>query len=100
MTRLPYSTEPEADVVKTKKSELRLTCDLLMKQVYNVKTAANNPDGPDLEVDNTFFCHTHIFPSLIVKKEGTGYMPNILLSSSLFTFSFPVKNYIEQSVIS
>lgn len=70
MTRLPYSTEPEADVVKTKKSELRLTCDLLMKQVYNVKTAANNPDGPDLEVDNTFFCHTHIFPSLIVKKRG------------------------------
>lgn len=41
--------EPEADEVKTKKSELRLTCDLLMKQVYNVKTAANNPDGPDLE---------------------------------------------------
>ncbi|XP_042867348.1 pleckstrin homology domain-containing family A member 3-like isoform X1 [Penaeus japonicus] len=42
-------SEPERDTVKVKKSELRLTCDLLMKQVYSVKTAANNPDGPDLE---------------------------------------------------
>ncbi|KAK8743625.1 hypothetical protein OTU49_001169 [Cherax quadricarinatus] len=41
--------EQEPDTVKAKKSELRLTCDLLMKQVYSVKTAANNPDGPDLE---------------------------------------------------
>ncbi|XP_064121209.1 pleckstrin homology domain-containing family A member 3-like isoform X4 [Macrobrachium rosenbergii] len=41
--------EQERDTVKAKKSELRLTCDLLMKQVYSVKTAANNPDGPDLE---------------------------------------------------
>ncbi|XP_069194483.1 pleckstrin homology domain-containing family A member 3 isoform X2 [Procambarus clarkii] len=41
--------EQEPDNVKAKKSELRLTCDLLMKQVYSVKTAANNPDGPDLE---------------------------------------------------
>lgn len=59
MTQLNF-TEPEADEVKTKKSELRLTCDLLMKQVYNVKTAANNPDGPDLEVYKTLFCPTHI----------------------------------------
>lgn len=65
MTRSCNFTEPEADEVKTKKSELRLTCDLLMKQVYNVKTAANNPDGPDLEVDKSLFCHNHIyFPSL------------------------------------
>ncbi|KAG7158623.1 Pleckstriny domain-containing family A member 3-like [Homarus americanus] len=42
-------TKIEKDIVKAKKSELRLTCDLLMKQVYSVKTAANNPDGPDLE---------------------------------------------------
>ncbi|KAK3870021.1 hypothetical protein Pcinc_024709 [Petrolisthes cinctipes] len=41
--------QQEADVVRAKKSELRLTCDLLMKQVYNIKTAASNPDGPDLE---------------------------------------------------
>ncbi|XP_066976301.1 uncharacterized protein [Macrobrachium rosenbergii] len=43
--------EQERDTVKAKKSELRLTCDLLMKQVYSVKTAANNPDGPDLEAE-------------------------------------------------
>lgn len=48
------STEQETDVVRAKKSELRLTCDLLMKQVYNVKTAANNPDGPHLEVRTAF----------------------------------------------
>lgn len=49
MPHISFS-EPERDTVKVKKSELRLTCDLLMKQVYSVKTAANNPDGPDLEV--------------------------------------------------
>ncbi|CAL4171544.1 unnamed protein product, partial [Meganyctiphanes norvegica] len=41
--------EPKNDGIKQKKSELRLTCDLLMKQVYNVKVAANNPDGPEIE---------------------------------------------------
>ena len=59
-------SEPEADVVKAKKSELRLTCDLLMKQVYNVKTAANNPDGPDLEVNEcSFIC---IFIFMVITK--------------------------------
>ncbi|XP_037069215.1 pleckstrin homology domain-containing family A member 3-like, partial [Pollicipes pollicipes] len=32
-----------------KKSELRLYCDLLMQQAHQVKTAASDPDGPQLQ---------------------------------------------------
>ena len=38
------------DALKSKKSELRLYCDLLMQQVHNVKTVANSPDGVNGEV--------------------------------------------------
>lgn len=41
--------ETGADGVKTKKSELRLYCDLLMQQAHQVKTAAVHRDGPQLE---------------------------------------------------
>lgn len=42
------SSDPNPDTLKSKKSELRLYCDLLMQQVHMVKTAANNDEGPDL----------------------------------------------------
>ncbi|CAI9718054.1 pleckstrin homology domain-containing family A member 8-like [Octopus vulgaris] len=47
----PQSTgEISPDIVKTKKSELRLYCDLLMKQVHSVKQAISNPDEtPDIQ---------------------------------------------------
>uniref|UniRef100_A0A224XXZ3 Putative oxysterol binding protein n=2 Tax=Panstrongylus TaxID=65342 RepID=A0A224XXZ3_9HEMI len=37
------------ETLKSKKSELRLYCDLLMQQVHMVKTAASKESGPDLE---------------------------------------------------
>lgn len=37
------------DDLKSKKSELRLYCDLLMQQVHMVKTAVNNKDGPEMQ---------------------------------------------------
>lgn len=37
------------DTLKSKKSELRLYCDLLMQQVHVVKTAANNENGPEVQ---------------------------------------------------
>ncbi|KAK9738821.1 PH domain [Popillia japonica] len=43
------STETNPDTLKTKKSELRLYCDLLMQQVHVVKTAANSNEGPEIE---------------------------------------------------
>lgn len=38
------------DELKTKKSELRLYCDLLMQQVHVVKTSAISEDGPQIQV--------------------------------------------------
>lgn len=38
------------DSLKTKKSELRLYCDLLMQQVHMIKTAVSNDKEPDLQV--------------------------------------------------
>lgn len=38
------------DALKTKKSELRLYCDLLMQQVHVIKTSAQSKDGPQIEV--------------------------------------------------
>ncbi|XP_054257946.1 pleckstrin homology domain-containing family A member 3-like isoform X2 [Macrosteles quadrilineatus] len=37
------------DSLKTKKSELRLYCDLLMQQVHMIKTAAANDQEPDIQ---------------------------------------------------
>lgn len=42
--------ESNPDSIKTKKSELRLYCDLLMQQVHMIKTAASEESGPDLQV--------------------------------------------------
>jgi len=36
------------DAAKTKKSELRLYCDLLMQQVHSIKEAAKKEGGPDI----------------------------------------------------
>ena len=40
----------ETDALKAKRSEVRLTCDLLMKQVYDLKVAATQEDGPNMQV--------------------------------------------------
>ncbi|XP_044734461.1 pleckstrin homology domain-containing family A member 3-like [Chrysoperla carnea] len=42
-------TDPATDALKSKKSELRLYCDLLMQQVHMVKTEANSENGPQIE---------------------------------------------------
>jgi hypothetical protein len=38
------------DTLKSKKSELRLYCDLLMQQVHMVKTAVTQEGGPEVQV--------------------------------------------------
>ena len=38
------------DLMKSKKSELRLYCDLLMQQVHSVKESISKSDGKDVEV--------------------------------------------------
>jgi len=38
-----------SDVAKSKKSELRLYCDLLMQQVHSIKEAAKAKEGPDVD---------------------------------------------------
>lgn len=43
------TTDSNPDQLKTKKSELRLYCDLLMQQVHTLKTAISNEDGPVVE---------------------------------------------------
>ena len=38
--------------LKTKKSELRLYCDMIMQQVHSIRSAVNKGDGaPDLDTD-------------------------------------------------
>jgi hypothetical protein len=44
--------EPNPDALKTKKSELRLYCDLLMQQVHVIKNAASGEKGPEVEVSD------------------------------------------------
>lgn len=46
-----FVDETNPDALKTKKSELRLYCDLLMQQVHLVKTSATSEDGPEVEVN-------------------------------------------------
>ncbi|KAL3267709.1 hypothetical protein HHI36_006840 [Cryptolaemus montrouzieri] len=41
--------ELNPDALKTKKSELRLYCDLLMQQVHLIKTASRSENGPELQ---------------------------------------------------
>uniref|UniRef100_A0A6P7FND5 Pleckstrin homology domain-containing family A member 3-like isoform X2 n=1 Tax=Diabrotica virgifera virgifera TaxID=50390 RepID=A0A6P7FND5_DIAVI len=41
--------EPNPDALKSKKSELRLYCDLLMQQVHVIKSAALHDNGPEIE---------------------------------------------------
>lgn len=47
---LIYIDEVSPDIIKTKKSELRLYCDLLMQQVHSVKSVAQAGDPVDIEV--------------------------------------------------
>ena len=48
---LVFITEvPSHDILKVKRSELRLYCDLLMQQVHSVKDAATRQPDPDIEV--------------------------------------------------
>lgn len=43
--------EMSPDIVKTKKSELRLYCDLLMEQVHSVKQSISSThETPDIQV--------------------------------------------------
>ncbi|KAJ8974956.1 hypothetical protein NQ317_016478 [Molorchus minor] len=42
------NVESNPDALKTKKSELRLYCDLLMQQVHVVKTSSQTESGPDV----------------------------------------------------
>jgi len=42
------SDTPLPETLKSKKSELRLYCDLLMQQVHTLKTAAKGEGGPDV----------------------------------------------------
>lgn len=42
--------ENKPDILKVKKSELRLYCDLLMQQVHTVKTEAIREGGPEIKV--------------------------------------------------
>ena len=51
------SEEIPVDELKSKKSELRLYCDLLMQQVYSVKSAVHESPIPDVEVgQGRMFC--------------------------------------------
>lgn len=43
--------EGDKDLLKTKRSELRLYCDLLMQQVHSVKDAATQMPKPDVDVN-------------------------------------------------
>ncbi|KAF5303487.1 hypothetical protein FQA39_LY09950 [Lamprigera yunnana] len=43
-----YNSESGVHTLRSKKSELRLYCDLLMQQVHTVKMAANNENGPEI----------------------------------------------------
>jgi len=45
---LSTNSSQSSDVAKSKKSELRLYCDLLMQQVHSIKAAAGK-DGPDVD---------------------------------------------------
>lgn len=45
----PGAIEGDKDLLKTKRSELRLYCDLLMQQVHSVKDAATQMPQPDVD---------------------------------------------------
>jgi hypothetical protein len=49
-----YSGKLPEDVLKVKKSELRLYCDLLMQQVHGVKCAIEVKDSPNIAVSKKF----------------------------------------------
>jgi len=50
-TQEPGAIEGDKDLLKTKRSELRLYCDLLMQQVHSVKDAATQMPKPDVDVN-------------------------------------------------
>lgn len=45
----PGAVEGDKDLLKTKRSELRLYCDLLMQQVHSIKDAATQMPQPDVD---------------------------------------------------
>lgn len=60
------SSESNPDSLRSKRSELRLYCDLLMQQVHQVKTSATQQNGPNIDKLNeatsllTVTCDTFI----------------------------------------
>lgn len=48
-TRNRKDSDSNPDTLKSKKSELRLYCDLLMQQVHMVKTAVTQEGGPEVQ---------------------------------------------------
>lgn len=48
------------DALRSKKSELRLYCDLLMQQVHVVKTAALSENGPEIQVSSLKMIAFHL----------------------------------------
>lgn len=84
---LIYIDEVSPDIIKTKKSELRLYCDLLMQQVHSVKSVAQAGDPVDIEV-----C-THVYMygvSIFVDHKWCG---------SLTIFEIPSLFIIPQSTV-
>jgi hypothetical protein len=64
MNYLNHLGEVSPDIIKTKKSELRLYCDLLMQQVHSVKSVAQ--DGSPVNVEVPKFIQDLSVPSLFV----------------------------------
>lgn len=62
------TTDSNPDQLKTKKSELRLYCDLLMQQVHTLKTAISNEDGPVVEVKNYHKLFTYLHKFILCRK--------------------------------
>lgn len=84
---LIYIDEVSPDIIKTKKSELRLYCDLLMQQVHSVKSVAQAGDPVDIEV-----C-THVY------MYGVSIFVDYKWCGSLTIFEIPSLFIIPQSKV-
>lgn len=58
------------DILKVKRSELRLYCDLLMQQVHSVKDAAMTQPAPDIEVIIRMTKNEYLFSPLFLSIEN------------------------------
>lgn len=76
-----FIAESNPDTLKTKKSELRLYCDLLMQQVHVVKTAANSEPSIELEVCKQPFQTANLFMIYYRKwmKQPNSYQQLVIL---------------------